>query len=161
MLDGKSVSWVYERIMCSAVSECMNCARICFARRGMIAVSQRVHHMPYKSWRCLRFSSSSILLTAIRVWQAQKQSWLELLWFFFPEIFCIVIECSTMKCKGFTRNVLIGNLFILCVFESILCQRKVPENQVFNSRQWSIGPSARCKWWRKQSQFKQELICFP
>lgn len=51
-----------------------------------------------------------------------------------------------MKCKGFTRNVLIVNLLIIfCAFESILCQRKVPENQVFNNRQWSIGPSARCK----------------
>lgn len=50
-----------------------------------------------------------------------------------------------MKIVAFTRHVLIGKLFIFFVFGTVLCQRNLPENQIFNNRQWSIGPSARCK----------------
>lgn len=99
--------------------------------------------MPYKSWRRLAFSVSVILLKTIDVRHVPKQSCI--VGNLSVEIRCIVIECRKMEIVGSTRNLLIGKLIILCVFETILCQRSFPENQVFNNRQWSIGPSARCK----------------
>lgn len=109
----------------------------------MVNVYHSANHMPYKSWRRLAFSVSVILLKTIDVRHVPKQSCI--VGNLFVEICSIVIECRKMEIVGFTRNLLIKNLIILCVFESILCQRSFPENQVFNNRQWSIGPSARCK----------------
>lgn len=150
-----------NNVLCE--SECLNYARIYFAWHDMIAVSQRVHHLPYKSWRCLGFSSSSILLMAIRVWQVPKESWLELLVFFFY-FFASWLSAPQWSAQVSHETYWLG-IYLFSVFSNRFCVRgkylKIKYPIAGNGASDPALDVSVPQMMREKSQNKQELFCLP